>query len=163
MGSRRFRIAPVTRTSRWGSLHRPIHSWSRSTHRCDLRLPNRHNSKISYIALRLRPNTRASLWRATAIRWGLPSKVKFRVSNSTRGIEPARIAEHLGGSRGVAISAQVKVLNRAETQNRVLARRLKRLEFKLQGERRKIESVGPKTTGQSSLNLRFDGPSALAL
>ena len=43
-----------------------------------------------------------------------------------------------------AISAQVKLLNPAETQDRLLVRKLKRLESKIQGERRKIETGGPK-------------------
>ena len=62
------------------------------------------------------------------------------------GLSQREVAEHLGVSTGAAISAQVKLLNRAEARDRPLARKLKRLESKIQDEQRKMESGGPKKT-----------------
>ena len=45
---------------------------------------------------------------------------------------------------GAAISAQLKLGNWAEARDRRLARKLNRLESKIQDERCKIESRGPK-------------------
>ena len=79
-----------------------------------------------------------------------PQKPNLGVSNSTHRIELARVAGHWEVSTGVAISAQVKLLNRAETQDRRLGSKLKRLESKLQVELGKIESGDPLETRQSN-------------
>ena len=60
------------------------------------------------------------------------------------GLGLREVAEHLGVSTGSAISAKVKQVNRAEARDQQLKFKLKRLEPKIQDERGKIESGGPK-------------------
>lgn len=58
---------------------------------------------------------------------------------------------------GVAIFVQVKLLNRAEARDWLLVGRPKRLESKIQEERRNIESCGPNKQDRASLIRVLDG------
>ena len=67
------------------------------------------------------------------------------------GLSQREVAEHLG----VALSAQVKLLNRAEVRDWLLARKLKRLESEIQDERGKIKSGGSKKNKTERLKFEF--------
>jgi len=57
------------------------------------------------------------------------------------GLSQREAAEHLGGSTGAAMSAQIKLLNESEKRDRKIARKLTKFETKIGEEIREVESV----------------------